>query len=333
MSTVFNTLRGTRLTGGIFLDAEFSAPWCVAAQVTPEDCRPFMPVPQHIIAYHYVAHGDCVIALAGQPPATVSAGGIAILPRNPPHFLASALNVVPVDADHLIQPGTGAGPAHIEYGGGGEVTHMLCGFLGTDTPGAATVAMLPDLLIVGPADWTVAAWTESSLRFAVQESAKGPADSGVLLVRLAELLLFVAIRQYLALRPGDCAPMVAGMRDVLIGRALRLLHHQMCRHWTTEELASEIGLSRSSFADRFVRAVGEPPMRYLARQRLDKASLRLLETSDPICRIAYEVGYESEAAFNRAFRREYGSPPSAWRRGAMPHRPESSSPANQARSA
>ncbi len=325
MSTVFDTLRGTRLTGGIFLDAEFSAPWSVTAQVTPEDCRPFMPVPQHIIAYHYVARGHCVVAITGQPPVAVSAGGIVILPRNHPHLLASALNVVPVCADHLIRPGTAAGPARIIYGGGGETTHILCGFLGTDAPQTATIAMLPDLLTLGPTNWEAAGWIESSFRFAVQESAKGRPDSGGMLVRLAELLFYEAVRQYLVLQPGERRPMVAGMHDVLIGRALRLLHQQMCRHWTTEELAREIGLSRSSFAERFVRAVGEPPIRYLVHQRLDRASLRLLESSDSICRIAYEVGYESEAAFNRAFRREYGIPPSTWRRGAMTPRPKNAS--------
>lgn len=325
MSTVFDTLRGTRLTGGVFLDAEFSAPWCVTAQVTPEDCRPFMHVPQHIIAYHYVARGHCVVAVKGQAPAAVSGGEIIILPRNYPHLLASALDVVPVCADHLIQPGTGGGPARIVYGGGGEATHILCGFLGTDTPQASTIAMLPDLLTLSPADWPAAGWIESSFRLAVQESATGRADSGSMLARLAELLFFEAVRQYLILQPGERKPMVAGMHDALVGRALRLLHQQMCRHWTTEELAREIGLSRSSFAERFVRAVGEPPMRYLAHQRLDRASLRLLESSDPICRIAYEVGYESEAAFNRAFRREYGAPPSTWRRCATTSRAENTS--------
>jgi AraC-like DNA-binding protein len=107
------------------------------------------------------------------------------------------------------------------------------------------------------------------------------------------------------------------MRDPIVGRALGLLHSQIARRWTTETLAREIAVSRSAFAERFTRVIGEPPMRYLARQRFEQALARLRDSADPIARIAFEVGYESEAAFNRAFRREYGVPPASWRRDHM----------------
>ena len=139
------------------------------------------------------------------------------------------------------------------------------------------------------------------------------------LAKLAELLFFEAVRRYFALHPQSRRAAVAGMHDAFVGRALALLHKRMYEHWTTESLAREIGLCRSSFADRFTRSVGEPPMRYLAHRRLEQASMRLLESSVAITRIAYESGYESESAFNRAFRRMYGAPPASWRRRMVGH--------------
>jgi AraC-like DNA-binding protein len=123
-----------------------------------------------------------------------------------------------------------------------------------------------------------------------------------------------AVRRYIAAQPSGAWR--AGLQDQAVGRALGLLHGQLTRRWTTDDLAQEIGLSRSAFADRFTKAVGDPPMRYLSRQRLGQACLLLKESSAGIASIAYEVGYESEAAFSRAFRREHGAPPAAWRERA-----------------
>lgn len=136
----------------------------------------------------------------------------------------------------------------------------------------------------------------------------------MILAKLAELMFMEAVRRYFASQPPAANAWAAGMRDPVIGRALGLLHGQIARRWTTGELAHELAVSRSAFAERFTRAVGEPPMRYLARQRFEQASSQLKETADPIARIGYDVGYESEEAFNRAFRREYGTPPAAWRK-------------------
>jgi len=314
MDALLDMLRAMRLTGGIFLDAEFTAPWCVTAKVGPEDCSPFTPAPRHIIAYHYVTAGRLLLKVDGRAPITVEGGEIVVLPRNDHHVVGSALDLRPVGVERLVKPAPDGGLARIVHGGGGARTHILCGFLGNDMPHNAVIAMLPSVLTLNVAEGASGNWIESSFRFAAQELAEGNVTSTAILAKLAELMFMEAVRRYAAAQPSQRNPWAAGLRDPIVGRALSLLHGQMARRWTTEELALETGLSRSAFAERFTRAVGEPPMRYLARRRLEQASVQLRECADPIARIAYGAGYDSEAAFNRAFRRAYGVPPAAWRR-------------------
>jgi len=150
-------------------------------------------------------------------------------------------------------------------------------------------------------------------RFAAREMAAGRAGSLAILAQLAECLFIEAVRRYVDSFPTPQPGWLAGFGDPVVGRALSLLHARTDHPWTVEELAGETGLSRSAFADRFARVMGEPPMRYLAKQRLRFAAQRLRTSHEPIARIAYDAGYESEAAFNRAFKRELGVPPAAWR--------------------
>lgn len=313
---LLDMLRAMRLTGGIFLDAEFTAPWCVTAKVGPEDCGPFTPAPRHIIAYHYVAFGRCLVKVGEQQPVAVESGQIVVLVRNDDHVIGSDLKRRPVSAEHLIQPGPDGSLAKIVHGGGGEQTRILCGFLANDLPHNAIIAMLPNMLKLDVADGAAAGWIESSFRFAASQLIAGRSGSSAILSRLAELLFVEAVDRYAASQPSGPNAWVGAMKDPAVGQALGLIHGDLARHWTTEELASATALSRSAFADRFKRVVGEPPMHYIARQRLERATAQLRSSGDPVARIAYEVGYESEAAFNRAFRRRYGVPPAAWRRHA-----------------
>ncbi|WEX86702.1 AraC family transcriptional regulator [Sinorhizobium garamanticum] len=323
MDDLLDMLRAMRLTGGIFLDAEFTAPWCISSQVAPEDCAPFTPVPRHIIGYHYMIAGKCLVKVGNQPPVSVESGQLIVLPRNDAHLMASALNLRPVNAHQLIEPALDGGLAKIVHGGGGELTQILCGFLGNDLPYNAFIALLPSILKLDVVDAASGNWIENNFRFAARELAEGRAKSPTMLAKLAELLFMEAVRRYLASQPPALSAWSAGTRDPIVGRALGLLHGQIARRWTTEGLAREIAVSRSAFAERFTRIIGEPPMRYLARQRFEQASARLRDSADPIARIAFEVGYESEAGFSRAFRREYGVPPASWRRDHIAGKPES----------
>lgn len=314
MDPFADILRGMHLTGGIFLDAEFTAPWCVSSKIGPEDCGQFVPVPRSIIAYHYVSSGRLLLEVDGQPPLTVERGEIVVLPRNDDHRLGSHLNLEPVSADSLIQPGIDGGLAHINYGGGGETTRIVCGFLGTDRQNDPVLVMLPTVLKLKMAEGALGVWIESSFRFAAQQMAVGLVQSPGVLTKLAELLFMEAVRRYLSALPPEESGWCAGARDPKVARALGLLHGRMNHRWAAEELAREIGMSRSAFAERFTRIMGESPMRYLAQQRLQAAAQRLKESNDSLARVAFEVGYESEAAFNRAFKREFGVPPATWRK-------------------
>ncbi len=314
MDALLDICRTIQLTGGVFLEAEFTAPWCVTSRVAPEDCSPFMSRPAQLIAYHYVTAGRLVLQTEGHAPVPVEAGEIILMPRNDEHVIGSAADLRPVNADCLIQPAAAGGLARIVHGGGGERTQILCGYLGTNTPNTAICGILPRMLKIGVEEGASGSWIESSFRFAAHQLAAGRTESPAVLARLAELLFVEAIRRYVSTLPPEAGGWLDGLRDPVVGRALALLHSRMTHRWTTEELAQEIGLSRSAFAERFTSLMGEPPMRYLANWRMQVAAQRLKSSHEPIARIAFEIGYESEAAFHRAFRRAFDMPPTTWRR-------------------
>jgi AraC-like DNA-binding protein len=315
MDPLLDLLREMQLTGGVFLEADFTAPWCVASHVGPEDCSAYLPRPSHVIAYHYVTEGRCVLEVEGHPAMEVRAGEIVLLTRNDPHRLGSGPNARVVSAHQLIEPAASGGLARIVHGGGGERTRILCGFLGTQAPDPPIASVLPPALTVGVDAGTAGAWIESSFRFASQELAAGRHGSPTVLARLAELLFIEAVRRHVASLPREHRGWLAGLRDPIVGRALALLHGQKARRWTVPELAREAGASRSAFAERFASLIGESPMRYLARQRLRVAAGRLRGGGGSVASVAVDVGYESEAAFSRAFKREFGKSPAAWRKG------------------
>jgi AraC-like DNA-binding protein len=314
MDALFEICRTMQLSGAVFLDAEFTAPWCITSRVTPEDCIPFMPRPAQVISYHYVKAGQLLLNVEGYPPTAVEAGEIILLPRNDEHVLASAANLRPVNAHFLIQPGPAGGLARIVHGGGGERTQILCGFLGTTTPHMPIVSILPKMLRIGVEQGASGSWIESSFRFAAHQLAEGRVESPAVLAKLAELLFMEAVRRFVASLAPEASGWLAGLRDPIVGRAVALLHSRMRHRWTTEQLAREVGLSRSAFAERFTTLMGEPPMHYLANWRMQVAAQRLKGAREPIARIAFETGYESEAAFNRAFKRAFGMPPVTWRK-------------------
>jgi AraC-like DNA-binding protein len=307
-------LAAVRLYGGVFLDAQFTAPWCISAQVGPDDCQPLGRIPAHIIAYHYVVAGRLFIQAGDGPPEEAVEGDIVLLPRNDPHALSSAPGLRPVVIDHLIRPPDGDAPATLRHGGGGAVTQIVCGFLGCDVPDNPLLATLPGVLHVNVHDAPGGDWIGGSFRRAADEFSRGGIGSATVLGKLAELLFVEAVRRYLATLPEGSTGWLAGLRDRAVGRALAVLHGRLAEDWTTEALAREVGLSRSAFAERFTALIGMPPMRYLARWRLQLAAVRLRDSARPSAQIAYDVGYESEAAFSRAFKRSFGMTPAAWRR-------------------
>ena len=203
----------------------------------------------------------------------------------------------------------------IHHGGGGEQTRIVCGFLGCDRLESLNplVGALPPVLRFDTRRGTAAAWMRIP-ELAAAEIAAGRAGSETVLAKLSELLFVESLRRYVEELPEEQTGWLAGLKDPFVSRALSLLHGRIAQEWTVDNLGHEVGLSRSALADRFTRLIGEPPMRYLARWRIQVAAHQLRNSDTTLARIAEQVGYESEAAFNRAFKRDFGVPPATWRR-------------------
>jgi AraC-like DNA-binding protein len=309
-------LRVVGLTGGVFLDAEFSEPWAVAGKVAPESCRPFMAPPEAIISFHYVVDGGFEIALPGQPVRRIPAGHAVMLPNNDLHVFGSSIRLPPVSVGELVQPPNRHGVSEIRYGGGGARTRLICGFLGGNQQIQPLLANLPPILSIEVAGLPGGDWIARTFTYAAATLADGEAGAAGVLAKVAEVLFLESVRHYLGGLAPDARGWMAGLRDPVLGRALSLLHARVAEPWTAEALARELNMSRSAFADRFTALIGQPPMRYLTGWRMQLARRLLSDTPKPVAQVAFEVGYESEAAFTRAFRRENGTPPAAWRKRA-----------------
>jgi AraC-like DNA-binding protein len=322
MDALSDILRVARLSGGVFLNAEFSAPWCIAARMAPELCTPFLAAADHVIPYHYVVDGEIDVALPQQRPHRLRSGEVVLFPRNDFHMIGSDVRLPPVSAaDVILDEGNRIVQA-VRHGGGGDAAHMVCGYLGCDSALIMPlVSSLPPSLILKVAETPAADWIRSTFQYAAHEVAGGQTGSTAVLSKLSELLFVEAVQHYVRGIPDGQTGWLAGLRDPAVSRALALMHANMAHAWSVDELAREAGLSRSGLAERFTRVIGVAPMHYLADWRLQVAGQRLRESSDPLVRIAEQVGYESEAAFSRAFKKKFGAAPATWRRGGQPGLP------------
>lgn len=316
MDALSEMLRALRLDSGIFLEAEFTAPWCIDSAPGKEDVRHILPAAEHVTLYHLLTEGTCRARIPGvTDPVVLEAGDLIMFPHGDGHRLGSDLQLAPVPAEILVQPSPEGGLARIDHGGGGPKTRFVCGYLACDSRLCKPLLdALPRMLKVPMGQGPAASWIIDTLRRGAAETHAPRAGTEAMLARLSELLFTEAMRYYLESLPEGERGWFAGLKDPLVSRVLALMHGAPDRAWTVDELGREAGLSRSSLSDRFVTLLGEPPMQYLTRWRLALAARALKEGREPILRIAEQVGYESEAAFNRAFKREYGVPPGSWRR-------------------
>lgn len=314
MDALSDVLRVVRLDGGVFLRAEFTAPWCIRSQVAASDCGPLLIDIDRLILYHYVVEGRCALAVAGQPPIEMETGSAVIFPRNDAHVMGSDLSLEAVDSHSILKPSSSGNLAYINHGGGGATTRIVCGFLGyRRVDGNPLIDALPPMLHLDTRRSSAAAWIQSSFQFAADEIAHGRAGTDSVLAKISELLFVEAIRRYIDALPKAEKGWLAGCKDPFVARALAELHTAVGELWTLDRLARQVGLSRSALCNRFTALVGDPPMRYLTQWRLHVAAQRLRNTRSPLISIAQEVGFETEEAFNRAFKRRYGKPPATWR--------------------
>jgi AraC-like DNA-binding protein len=317
MDALSDVLRVAHLTGGVFLHAEFFAPWCIAARVAPEHCAPALGRASHLIIYHYVVEGDLRIRVDGEngEGLVIEAGEIVLLPRNDLHLMGSDLSLPPVAGSDVIHPPKDRGLFSIHHGGTGRRTKMVCGFLGCDSAkGNPVISSLPPLLKLNVEQGGAAEWIRSTFQYAAEEVSIGRPGSETVLAKLSELLFVETVRRYAETLSDGQTGWFAGLRDPYVARALALLHRDIARRWTVDDLGREVGLSRSALADRFIRLIGAPPMHYLANWRMQVATQQLRNTSVSLAQVAEIVGYDSEAAFSRAFKKAFGTAPATWRR-------------------
>jgi len=312
-------LAAVHMDGAVYITAEFTAPWCAEAQYGLHRVAGQLPRADHVIFFHLMTEGKCLVGLAdGSETITAAAGDVLLFPHNHLHRLGSDLTQPVADVTIIRDASVESeGLVHMRYGGGGAATRFVCGYLACDRQiFRPMLDALPQMLRIPLGDASVSGWIADLLRIGVEESKAQRPGSLSLLSKLSELTFIEAMRRYVQSQSVEPKGWLAGLRDPYVGRALALLHAKPAHRWTVEELASDVALSRSALADRFVDLIGEPPMQYLTRWRLALAARSLRTGIDPIARIAERSAYDSEAAFTRAFKREFGVPPSVWRRTA-----------------
>jgi AraC-like DNA-binding protein len=291
-----DVLRAVRLSAAVFFRVEARSPWVIGVPDGATIARSVVPRAQHVISYHVVTDGRCWGGVPGESPMALAPGDVLVLPHGDPYVmsLSSDLRGGPEQAEVLGFLGAMAAgrlPFTVtEDGGGAERLQLVCGFLGCD---------------VRPFN--------PLLAFTIAESRDRRAGGECVRLRLGELMFIEVVRRHLAALPPEQRGWLAGLRDPMVGRALALLHERPAHPWTLEELARESGASRSVLAERFTLFVHDPPMQYLTRWRMQIAARLLAESTSKVSAVALEVGYDSEAAFSRAFKKAAGVPPATWR--------------------
>ena len=320
MDALSEVLKSVRLEGALYLNAEFTAPWCIRGECGLASVRQRLAGAEHVVFFHFLTEGRCRVRLAdGAEVHDAAAGDLILIPQDDRHLLGSDLAIAPLESDTLLGAAvaTDGEIVHLRHGGGGAATRFVCGYLACNRSVCRPLLdALPRLLRIPIGDGPASAMLRDLLRLGVRESSALRPGAGSLLAKLSELMFVEALRRYVEHLPPHGIGWLAGLRDAKVGRALALLHADPGRTWTVEELARAVALSRSALAERFAALVGEPPMQYLTRWRLALAAQMLRAGRDTVARVAGRSGYESEAAFNRAFKREFGIPPAAWRRAA-----------------
>jgi AraC-like DNA-binding protein len=330
--TLSDVLRSVRLRSAVFYYVSCDGKWAAEAPASCDIAAAVMPESEHVMAYHVVTGGECWAATSGEPPRRLRRGDIILLPQGDAHVVSSAPGLraaADIDAYYAMQ--RDQRPFRLHYASGSRPTvdldrpatpaaagdaaetTLVCGFIGCDArPFNPLLATLPRLMHLPAGEGNDC--SSQFATFAAAESVSRRPGGEALLERLSEMMFVDAIRRHVDAMPEQSTGWLAGLRDRIVGRALTLLHERPAAAWTIDELGNQVGLSRSALHQRFVDLIGQPPMQYLTQWRMQLASRLLRETQQSVAAIALDVGYDSEAAFARAFRRAAGMPPAAWRR-------------------
>jgi AraC-like DNA-binding protein len=333
--TLSDVLRTVRLRSAVFYYVSCDGDWVAEAPTSRDIAAAVMPEAEHVMEYHVLTDGECWAGLVGEQPVKMQRGDVVLLAQGDAHVISSApgMRADPDVAGYFDMARTKR-PFRIHYDNGSQAfvdldnrlplpgaqacsASFVCGFIGFDLkPFNPLIATLPRMLHL-PAEGR-SALSEQFATFAAAESAARRPGSEALLERLSEMMFVDAIRRHVEHLPPESSGWLAGLRDRYVGRALALLHERPAAPWTIEDLSGQVGLSRSALHERFVSLIGQPPVQYLTNWRMQLASRLLLEGRATVAAVADDVGYESEAAFARAFKRLVGMPPAAWRRAHEP---------------
>lgn len=342
MDVLSDVLRVIRLAGSVFFTARLYEPWAFASASGEELAELMIPEAECLTLFHIVAEGEFWLSREGQPPVHVRSGEAVIVPHADAHVMGSDPRLTPEPITPVLSglpdEGVPEGIPHVDSGGEGRPCRLICGYLHCGQRFNPLLGALPRVLLVRRANGAVlvgpptddvgvgtggpdarvlrpgeADWLETTLRFTMEEAEKRRSGGGAMLARLTEILFVEVVRTYMEQMPSGHSGWLAGVRDPEVGRALQLLHARPEQGWTVESLAREVGKSRSALAQRFVDLVGTPPMRYLSEWRMQLAKRLMRRPGLGTAEVASRVGYGSEAAFNRAFKRHVGEPPATWR--------------------
>lgn len=314
MDALSEILRSVKLSGAMFFNAECTRPWCVRAPSSRTLGRYLAPDASHVIEFHLVTKGSGYIRL-GAETTPFSAGDIMMIPHGDPHEMGNGTGAEPLDGELALPTLLTGGLSFSRIGGGGEETRLICGYLACEAGLIQPVlAGLPRVVRVHIRNDAAGEWLENSIVHAVERAVAVEPGSDVILARLAEVLFAESLQRYVARLPSGRTGWLAGAGDPTVGRSLAALHRRPAFAWTLDALAQEAAVSRSALTERFARILGQSPMAYLADWRLELGAEALRSTSRSVLQVASEVGYESEAAFNRAFKRRFGRPPAQYRR-------------------
>lgn len=324
--TLSDLLRSVRLRGAVFFYVSLRDRWSAEASTAQEIAEAVMPGCEHAMEYHMVAKGEGWAAVSGLPPVRLAVGDIVMFPQGDRHVISSAPGLEPNRREpewvFARRNDPKPLPISIRHGVVDDQTSMpikdadavlVCGFLGCDLkPFNPLIAALPRILHLPAA--RAGDWVARVIDQAVVESNERRPGGDAVLERLSEMMFIDVARRYLDSLPEEATGWLAGLRDRFVGKALALLHERPDQAWSVDDLGREVGLSRSALHERFVNFLGFPPMQYLASWRIQLGARLLRESNRTVATIALDVGYDSEAAFSRAFKRMVGMPPATWRK-------------------
>jgi AraC-like DNA-binding protein len=315
MDALSEAMRAVRITSALFFNGEFTAPWRFATPSQDRVAPTVSPQSERLVLFHLVTDGHATARTAAHDEVSLTAGDIVVFPHGDAHEMWNGRTSKLFPATRLLPKLAKGELAAEKWGGNGPATRIICGYLGCERHAESLfLSGLPSILKVNVRSSPAGAWIESAIRHCVSELELQRAGRLAVLSKLAESLFVETLCRYMDELPPERTGWLATARDPKVGQALALLHRDPARAWTLPDLARASGTSRTVLADRFALLLGESPLAYLARWRLQLAARRLLTTNQKVLQVAYDVGYESEAAFNRAFRRAFGMPPARYRR-------------------